>query len=610
MAADDLRVYLDHLIKRENLRFHRSKEKMPSAPSSTSSMLRMSDLFGSHISARVGLLRKPDFQRRTWSWTPEDCVSLLESIVNEQVVPSIIMWTSPENGLDYVLDGGHRISIVLAWLNDDWGDNLPFDIYLDETEKEHVRKAAREVRNQVAARVGNISEFQEAERAIDRAMMEEKAPRLVLDQKTFSRGLFYQKLRKGDIGFHILWVEGDYEKAEQSFLKINKGGRPLSEWETAVVENRHSSFIRTVMSLSSISSAKYYWHMKGIGDDKEEIGKKIDGTIENIYKLHEILLQPQYVTPIRRLQQPLLAPPDVETKSLWLSQLLTVVEGGKGQSPETKKLIGRDKNSDLEEIIDNGNNLTKDALDVFSHFVGPSPKSLAVVPALYFYNDAGRPVRSLLYGIVYWLMSGSEEEILNRKRVLSIHRAAFEQILLDNKDDVITGITRKTGSGQEVTGQTAQYYQGVLELLVRYKDEVQSSDFSDGYKLLAKRLTNRPSTVRVSSGKSRTFTPSQKSALVLENFFSNPNRCGICGGILDPSTDLQHDHIEEYAKGGKTLPDNQRLVHPFCNNPANREIIESGRKGKESVRLPQFYDPEFSTGPLQLQLFDDSTYDH
>ncbi len=101
MAKEDLKVYLDHLIKRENLRY---------------------DLFGEHTSSRATLLRKPDFQRTTWSWTAEDCVSLLESIVNEQVIPSIIMWSSPENGYDYVLDGGHRISVVLAWLNDNWGE--------------------------------------------------------------------------------------------------------------------------------------------------------------------------------------------------------------------------------------------------------------------------------------------------------------------------------------------------------------------------------------------------------------------------------------------------------------------------------------------------------
>jgi len=99
MAKEDLKVYLDHLIKRENLRYQRSRERMSSSGPTT---LRMSDLFGEHTSSRATLLRKPDFQRTTWSWTAEDCVSLLESIVNEQVIPSIIMWSSPENGYDYV----------------------------------------------------------------------------------------------------------------------------------------------------------------------------------------------------------------------------------------------------------------------------------------------------------------------------------------------------------------------------------------------------------------------------------------------------------------------------------------------------------------------------
>ncbi len=606
MAIDNLKVYLDHLIKRENLRYHRSREKMPSSGPSMPSMLRISDLTGDHISSRASLLRKPDFQRRTWSWTSEDCVSLLESIVNEQVVPSIIMWTSPENGFDYVLDGGHRISVVLAWLNDNWGNNLPTDTYLDTKEEETIKAAAEEVRNRVKAKIGSISDFREAEEAINKAMMEDKAPRLVLDDKTFNRGLFYQKLRKGDIGFHILWVVGDYEKAEQSFLKINKGGKALSDWETAVVENRHSSFIRTVMSLSSVSSAKHYWHTKDLQEEaQEENQKKIDHILTSIYKLHDILFQPDYETPIRRLQQPLLVPTDTEKKSLWLSQLLTVIEGGRGQETETKSLVERDKNASPDVIINYGTELVEGALDTFNHLVGPSPKSLAVVPALYFYTDAGRYVRSLLYGLLYWLTSGSDEEILSRKRVLSIHRALFEQILLENKEDVVTGITRKTGSGHEVTSQTAQYYQGVLELLVLHKDEIHSVAFSDGYTSLARKLTNKASKVRISAGKSRSFTTGQKSALVLHNFFSHPNRCGICGGMLDPSADLQHAHIQEWSKGGKTILENQRLVHPFCNNSTNREIIEAGRNGSETVKLPRFIDPDLATAPLQLELFGD-----
>ena len=242
MAKEDLKVYLDHLIKRENLRFHRSREIVSSSGMPT---LRMGDLFRDHPSSRANSLRKPDFQRTTWSWTAEDCVSLLDSIINEQVIPSIIMWTSPENGYDYVLDGGHRISVVLARLNDNWGDNLPSEIYRDEEEEKIIKQAAWEVRSLVKAKIGSINDFQEADKEFNQAVMSDKAPRLVLPPITFNRGIFYQRLKKGEIGFHILWVIGDYEKAEQSFLKINKGGNPLSVWEKALVENRRSSLCET-----------------------------------------------------------------------------------------------------------------------------------------------------------------------------------------------------------------------------------------------------------------------------------------------------------------------------------------------------------------------------
>ncbi|GAC1360401.1 MAG: hypothetical protein NVSMB44_12010 [Ktedonobacteraceae bacterium] len=71
MANDDLKVYLDHLIKRENLRYQRSREKLSS---SGPSILRMSDLFGNHMSARAQDLRKPDFQRTTWSLREFDSI--------------------------------------------------------------------------------------------------------------------------------------------------------------------------------------------------------------------------------------------------------------------------------------------------------------------------------------------------------------------------------------------------------------------------------------------------------------------------------------------------------------------------------------------------------
>jgi hypothetical protein len=66
------------------------------------------------------LLRKPDFQRETNHWTPEQVVTLIESFVDSEVIPSLILWKAPS--FIFVIDGGHRLSALRAWMEDDYGD--------------------------------------------------------------------------------------------------------------------------------------------------------------------------------------------------------------------------------------------------------------------------------------------------------------------------------------------------------------------------------------------------------------------------------------------------------------------------------------------------------
>ena len=66
------------------------------------------------------ILRKPDFQRETNHWTPEQVVSLLECYIHGDLIPSVILWRSPS--FLFVIDGGHRLSVLKAWMEDDYGD--------------------------------------------------------------------------------------------------------------------------------------------------------------------------------------------------------------------------------------------------------------------------------------------------------------------------------------------------------------------------------------------------------------------------------------------------------------------------------------------------------
>jgi len=609
-VAETRTVYLDHLIPRENLRYTRPQERIESGVvKQEPDMLRLADLYGDHLSSQVKLLRKPDFQRATSAWTPDDCVALLDSVVNEQIVPSIIEWANPVSKYHFILDGAHRVSVILAWLNDDWGDKAPASAIADADQLQQIKEVAVIVRNLVKAKIGSFQDYRDAGGASDRIEEQHLDPAVVLGLKAYQRARFFGELSGGRVGFHILWVPGDHKKAEQSFLKINKSGKQLTAWETRLVENRDSRFARTVMSIAYVQSVEHYWPSAAPdGPDKVQYEYKIQEIVAGVRALHETLFIPPYKTPITRLQQPLLVA-SADKKPYYVAELLTIVEGHKGNVPETDALMKQDRNDSENQLIDKGWRLIGNTQDVFRHITGPSPKSLGLIPALYFYSRDGRYVRSLLYGLIYWLCAGDDDQILAKKRLFCAHRRAFEETLLANKEDLITGLSRKTGSGPEVTLPTAKFYRGLLQALMDHDDDREAEGFKEAYARIADELRTAGRKARAGDGaddRARDFSVALKSRARLEELVKVALTCGICGGMLDVEDGVQHDHIEEYAKGGKTVAENQRLTHPFCNN--NRPFIEEIIAKSRVVALPELNEPEVDGRPMQLKLFGDEDF--
>jgi hypothetical protein len=77
---------------------------------------------------------------------------------------------------DDVLDGGHRISVVLAWLNDDWGDTLPPERFQDEEQEQQFKVAGQAVRDLVKIKIGSINDYREADDEFNRIVTEGKVP--------------------------------------------------------------------------------------------------------------------------------------------------------------------------------------------------------------------------------------------------------------------------------------------------------------------------------------------------------------------------------------------------------------------------------------------------
>jgi 5-methylcytosine-specific restriction endonuclease McrA len=64
----------------------------------------------------------------------------------------------------------------------------------------------------------------------------------------------------------------------------------------------------------------------------------------------------------------------------------------------------------------------------------------------------------------------------------------------------------------------------------------------------------------IGSKETRCFTYDLK-----EELFNSNSTCAICNNKITNIDDAAVDHIKQYWTGGKTIPENARLTHRFCN---------------------------------------------
>ena len=141
-------VNLDALIVRADFEEVRSDPE-PSADGLPNS-LRLRDLVSRATSAA---LRKPDFQRVTACWRYTRVAEFVWSFLEGDLLPAAILWRSPTTGSIFVVDGCHRLSALIAWVLDDYGDNeASLAFFQDLTQPEYLEAAqkTRELINRVA----------------------------------------------------------------------------------------------------------------------------------------------------------------------------------------------------------------------------------------------------------------------------------------------------------------------------------------------------------------------------------------------------------------------------------------------------------------------------
>lgn len=267
-------VNLDALIQRED--FEASDESNTSTSKVSSISIRDMKINNGFFLPSV---RKPDFQRETADWDAEKVVHFIQSFVNGEFIPSVILWRS-QAGLIFVIDGSHRLSSLIAWANDDYGDKeFSLEVYEGEIPNDQ-KQIAKATREKVNKEVGQYSDYIAA-----------------LSSKHPDPEVLVKARNLATIALPIQWIDGDVETAERSFFNINQQATPIDPTEMKLLKRRKYANCIAARSIIKAGKGHKYWH-----NFSEDIQKDIEIIAESIHKL---LFYPSIQRPVKTLDIPL-----------------------------------------------------------------------------------------------------------------------------------------------------------------------------------------------------------------------------------------------------------------------------------------------------------------
>jgi len=467
-------------------------------------------------------LRKPDFQRETSEWDAKRIVSLIESFISGDLIPAVILWRS-QASYTFVIDGAHRLSALASWVNNDFGDGDISKQFYDGVIPEEQIEASENTRKIVRQQIGFFSDYQLALRNPEKveSHISEKAKSM------------------GALAIQLQWVEGDAQKAESSFFKINQQAASIDKTELKLLKSRRKP--NGISSRAILRSGKghKYW-----SSYEQEIQLEIQGIAEEI---NEIIFQPSLKNPIKTLDLPM---------------------GGKNFSSQGQSLILElvNKTNDVTKSIELKDDLDgvdtikylKNCLKVVRRLNSIHPSSLGFHPAIYFYSKDGRHKPASFWAAIDFL-----RELEKKKKFdwFTDVRSQFEEFLLQY-DYIVQQIVRKYRSASAAYPYISNLYFTVVELLhsgfeVNFlPPEIKSlKEFS--YLTL-----NDDSKEKITSS---SFTRERKSEVFMREAIEKAVKCSICGGLLHRNS-ITIDHVNRKQDGGLGSVENGQLAHPYCNS--------------------------------------------
>jgi hypothetical protein len=477
-------------------------------------------------------LRKPDFQRETASWSPQKIAEMIASFLDGDLIPAIILWRSGH--LTFVIDGAHRISAMLAWIFDDYGDKSRSIEFFDNFIPEEQQALARKTRELVNSTVGSYASFQDLARS-RKHVPDDKQVRLA----NFTTNSFV-----------VQWVpQDDADGAERSFFKINQAPTPVDPIEKMILKGRMMANAIASRAINRGGTGHKYW-----GHFSEERQQEISSLGKEI---NRALYSPPLSTgSIRTSDVPMAGAGYSSLPFIFdLVNLVNGVSKGEIKDPDPDGTLTL---SFMRSLRDRLELVTTD-----------HPGSLGLHPLVYFYTRGGafQPVAFLAAVQVF-------HKLRERKKFdrFCDVRERFERFLMIHKE-AFTLLVKSQGSGPRSRPAIEAFLERTLETLWEEGDDEKvvqkvASDTRFGFLMSPQPVRGEGTSARTS------FSSSVKSAAYMQNLLSSGVRCGICGGLVHRNS-ISSDHVQRRADGGNNSANNAQLAHPYCNSGYKERLNSS-----------------------------------
>jgi hypothetical protein len=473
------------------------------------------------------LLRKPHFQRETDDWGIDNVVTLIKSFRDGNLIPALILWRN-EQGFIFVIDGAHRLSALIAWVNDDYGDrNISAQFFMNEIPKKQ-REIAEACRRRVDSEVGSYASLSQI------LTSPNPSPEQIKWAGNLTKAMMTQ------------WVHGDADMAAASFLTINQRAVEIDPTERLMIEARNQPNVIAARAFVNSTRGHKYWQ------------KFDEGTRERVEKkaklIYNAIFEPEDAEPSRHTHLP---PAGLAHTANGLRIALDLVN----LTNEVKiKLPADAGGSETERFINK-------TYGVVKYIAGSEPASLDLHPAVYFWGATGNHQPSIFLAVVSFVQSMVQQ---NELILFTTHRARFEEFLVGNSS-IVKHILGRHGGWKKSVAPVKAMMRAVFDGLVAGKsdDEIEAE--------LGQKFNNSSSrnTGDIPVEQMRTTWRETKAAARRRASIEVAYRCSICKARLDPNT-ASDDHVQRREDGGADLLENAQLTHHFCNHGFKEHFVQRG----------------------------------